>query len=318
MKGRRGGLACPRLMLIVGSRPSRFGLTELAEAAVAGGVDAIQVRLPDASAERLRVVAGEIRRCFVGDAALLVNGVAAIEVAAELGAEGRTRGGRDERRFAPREGAGSSPPRRIGVHLRERDGVEAIGVARRRLGAGAVVGRSVHSPEAAIGSSGADFVLAGHVYPSASHPGTEPLGLHGLAAIVGAAPCPVVAVGGIEATNAAAAIRVGAVAVAAIGAIAGAADPERAARVLRAAVDAALEEQLESTTRTGTIEVTINGKPFELAAGWTVRDFLASRQLADGMALVELNGTIVPRPRYAETVLHQGDALEVVHAVGGG
>jgi thiamine biosynthesis protein ThiS len=33
---------------------------------------------------------------------------------------------------------------------------------------------------------------------------------------------------------------------------------------------------------------------------------------------VELNRDIVPRERWAETVLHQGDRLEIVHFVGGG
>jgi thiamine biosynthesis protein ThiS len=33
---------------------------------------------------------------------------------------------------------------------------------------------------------------------------------------------------------------------------------------------------------------------------------------------VELNRDIVPRDRWAETVLNEGDRLEIVHFVGGG
>ncbi|HET9339295.1 MAG TPA: sulfur carrier protein ThiS, partial [Casimicrobiaceae bacterium] len=33
---------------------------------------------------------------------------------------------------------------------------------------------------------------------------------------------------------------------------------------------------------------------------------------------VELNGAIVPRSRWAETALRDGDRLEIVHAIGGG
>ena len=33
---------------------------------------------------------------------------------------------------------------------------------------------------------------------------------------------------------------------------------------------------------------------------------------------VELNREIVPRARWAETPLHEGDKLEIVHFVGGG
>ncbi len=72
------------------------------------------------------------------------------------------------------------------------------------------------------------------------------------------------------------------------------------------------EQQLPS------LAVTVNGKPTEVAAGWTVHDFLASKRLSDGMALVELNGAILARPAYGETTLRGGDTLEVVHAVGGG
>jgi sulfur carrier protein len=72
------------------------------------------------------------------------------------------------------------------------------------------------------------------------------------------------------------------------------------------------------TTETSTIEITVNGKPISLAAGSTIRDFLASRKLADSMAIVERNGVIIPRPAYPDTPLEAGDVLEVVHAVGGG
>ena len=72
------------------------------------------------------------------------------------------------------------------------------------------------------------------------------------------------------------------------------------------------------TTNTATIDITVNGKSVTVAASSTIRDFLASKKLADSMAIVERNGIIVPRAAYPETVLESGDALEIVHAVGGG
>jgi sulfur carrier protein len=72
------------------------------------------------------------------------------------------------------------------------------------------------------------------------------------------------------------------------------------------------------TTDPATIEITVNGKPLSIAAGSTIRDFLAGKKLADTMAIVERNGIIVPRATYPETPLEAGDVLEVVHAVGGG
>ena len=291
----------PALMLILGGHSSRAALLDLAEAAVAGGVDAIQIRLPGPSPERLREVGVAVRGRVGGRTTLLLNGTGAEAeaVAVELG---------------------------TGIHLPERGGAGAVATARAKLGPGAIVGRSVHAPEAAAASAGADYLLAGHVVPTPSHPGTPPLGLAGLARIAAAAPCPVLAVGGIDPGNVAAVVRAGAAGVAVIGAIVAAEDPERAARALREALAAALEERMDTQTETTApigaeapcLNVTVNGKPVEVAAGWTVHDFLASKRLSHGMALVELNGTILARAAYGETPLRQGDALEVVHAVGGG
>jgi thiamine biosynthesis protein ThiS len=288
-------------MLILGSRTGRVSLSDLAEAAAAGGVDAVQVRMPGAAPERVREVVAVVRERIGERAMLLVNGAAATAapIAAALGG---------------------------GVHLPERAGAEAIAAARTALGPGALIGRSVHAPEAAAASAGADYLLAGHVFPTPSHPGAPPLGLAGLARIRAAAPCPVLAVGGIDPGNVAAVVRAGAAGVAVIGAIVAAENPERAARALREALAAALEERMDTQTQTtapiGTearcLDVTVNGKPVEVAAGWTVHDFLASKRLSQGMALVELNGTILARAAYGETPLRQGDTLEVVHAVGGG
>jgi len=52
--------------------------------------------------------------------------------------------------------------------------------------------------------------------------------------------------------------------------------------------------------------------PFLLAA------FVARLGMKADRVAVELNRDIVPRDRWAETELHEGDRLEVVHFVGGG
>lgn len=67
------------------------------------------------------------------------------------------------------------------------------------------------------------------------------------------------------------------------------------------------------------ISITANGVVHRLPRHVsTVADFVASRGLAGKRIAVERNGEIVPRSRYAETVLAQGDTLEIVGAVGGG
>ena len=67
-----------------------------------------------------------------------------------------------------------------------------------------------------------------------------------------------------------------------------------------------------------TIAIMVNGKSREIPEGATVHDLLASRKLADSMAIVERNGIILPRDSYPTTILAAGDQLEIVHAVGGG
>jgi len=67
-----------------------------------------------------------------------------------------------------------------------------------------------------------------------------------------------------------------------------------------------------------TIQVTLNGKRVELDGVRTVADLLRARGLDPRLVAVEHNGEIVPRDRYEERELRDGDVLEVVHFVGGG
>ncbi len=65
--------------------------------------------------------------------------------------------------------------------------------------------------------------------------------------------------------------------------------------------------------------ITVNGRPRTLSLpSGTVADLI--RDLAfDGKRIaVEKNGEIVPRSRYAEIPLEEGDRIEIVGAVGGG
>src|SRR5204862_111178 len=79
-----------------------------------------------------------------------------------------------------------------GVHLPERDLPVA---AARRLLPGGLVGRSVHSTAAAreAEAQGADYVVFGPVYESASHPGQPARGLPALREVAGAVRVPVLA-----------------------------------------------------------------------------------------------------------------------------
>lgn len=118
------------------------------------------------------------------------------------------------------------------------DGVQLPGrglpfeAARRLLGEGALIGGSVHSAEeAAAAQPGADFLLVGTVFASASHPGRAPAGTALLSEL---APLgvPMVAIGGMTPARVPGVLAAGAHGVAVLGAVWHAPDPARAVREL--------------------------------------------------------------------------------------
>jgi thiamine-phosphate pyrophosphorylase len=118
-----------------------------------------------------------------------------------------------------------------GVHLGQGDaGAERASAAGLLLGISARTRR-----EAAVAEfSGASYIGAGPVWATPSKPDAgEPIGLEGLRDICLSVSVPVVAIGGVDSTNAADCIRAGATGVAVIRAVA-------EIRALREAVDAAL------------------------------------------------------------------------------
>ena len=66
------------------------------------------------------------------------------------------------------------------------------------------------------------------------------------------------------------------------------------------------------------MNVIVNGSPRVFASAPTVAQFLDELDLAGKRLAVERNGEIVPRSRFAEERLAEGDRVEVVIAVGGG
>ena len=119
-----------------------------------------------------------------------------------------------------------------GVHLGRDDA--ALSAARRRLGAGALIGASCYdSLERAQRSvaAGASYIAFGAVFPSATKPqaAQAPLSLFAAARTLGV---PMVAIGGIAAGNAGQVLQAGADALAVVGGLFGQPDPAAAAREL--------------------------------------------------------------------------------------
>jgi sulfur carrier protein len=66
------------------------------------------------------------------------------------------------------------------------------------------------------------------------------------------------------------------------------------------------------------IRLLVNGAERRFAPPVTVRALVGEMGMEGKRIAIERNGEIVPRSRYDETMLADGDRLEVVVAVGGG
>jgi thiamine biosynthesis protein ThiS len=72
------------------------------------------------------------------------------------------------------------------------------------------------------------------------------------------------------------------------------------------------------TGETVALRVTVNGEPRQVPGPATLLDLLAHLGLDARTVVVERNREIVRRARLGETPVAEGDAIELVHFVGGG
>jgi len=67
------------------------------------------------------------------------------------------------------------------------------------------------------------------------------------------------------------------------------------------------------------LSITVNGRPRTLSLpATTIADLVRELDIEGKRIAVEKNGEVVPKSRYAMTVLINGDQIEIVGAVGGG
>ena len=66
------------------------------------------------------------------------------------------------------------------------------------------------------------------------------------------------------------------------------------------------------------IAITLNGESRQFPSPPTIAELVEQLQLTGKRIAIERNGEIVPRSRYPEQTVANGDSLEVVIAVGGG
>jgi thiamine-phosphate pyrophosphorylase len=187
-----------------------LGVERMVGEAVAGGVTAVQLRDDDTPTGDLVELARRLVALLApAGVPLIVNN--RLDVAVASGA--------------------------AGIHVGQSDAPP--GAARARLGPDAVVGLSITDPaQVAVVPMGiVDYLGVGPVFATATKAdAAPPMGLAGLAAVRARTPMPIVAIGGMSAANAAAAIAAGADGVAVVSALCAAPEPRAAARSLAAIV----------------------------------------------------------------------------------
>ena len=66
------------------------------------------------------------------------------------------------------------------------------------------------------------------------------------------------------------------------------------------------------------ITLTVNGKRREASGPMSVPDYLAEIGVTQKAIAIAHNGAVIPRAELSNVTLRDGDALEIVRAVGGG
>lgn len=208
---RMARLHAARLYLVTPLHPGGRPLEGVLAAALAGGVDIVQLRDKDAEDGELLAAAAVARRlCDAAGALLIVN---------------------DRPELV-------APAHADGVHIGQDDGTVAD--ARAAAGADAIVGRSTHAPAqlAAAADEGADYAGVGPVHATPTKAGRPPVGLGYVRHAADHARLPWFAIGGIAAENAGEVVAAGAQRIAVVRAITDADDPRAAAHALRGVVGA--------------------------------------------------------------------------------
>jgi thiamine-phosphate pyrophosphorylase len=217
LEARRRALADSRVYFVCEALPAGQVPGPLLEAAITGGVDVIQLReKAPRCAEELIAFAEPFARAAREHGALFILNDRP-DLVADCDADG--------------------------VHVGQDD--EPIAEARASAGASALVGLSTHSPQqfdaalAAVGGARADQLSAGPVWETPTKQGRAAAGLELIehAARVGGGDPPWFAIGGIDTANVGEVVAAGARRIVVVRAIRDAADPEAAARLLRAALD---------------------------------------------------------------------------------
>ena len=183
-----------------GGRP----IEDIVDQAVSGGVNLVQLREKDLSSRELLTLSIKIRAITSGRALLFIND--RVDIAMVCNADGVQLG-------------------EEGLPIRE---------VRKLVGKDMLIGRSVHSITSAetAQENGADLLVVGTIFETASHPEGTLAGLSLIEEITRTVVIPIVGIGGITEENASDVVKSGAKGIATITSISLSPNPEYAAQTL--------------------------------------------------------------------------------------
>lgn len=172
-------------------------IEDVVEAAVDGGVGLVQLREKDLSASELYSLALRLKGAIRDRALLFVNDRIDVALAADAD----------------------------GVQLGEN--ALPLRAARRLVDGNLLLGRSVHSVDGAVNAEaqGADILVLGTIFPTASHPGARTGGSELVHEVAAAVSVPFLGIGGIDTSNVGEVVAGGAAGAAVITAITTASHP---------------------------------------------------------------------------------------------
>jgi thiamine-phosphate pyrophosphorylase len=213
---RRARIAAARLYLVCDAKPGGRELADVIRAAVAGGVEVVQLREKQLGDEELVAVANAARALCERIGALLIVNDRPL-VAREAGADG--------------------------AHVGQDD--MPVAEVRALLGEDMLIGLSTHAEQeidAAVATDGdgaplVDYIGVGPVHETPTKLGRAAVGVELVRYAAAHAHVPFFAIGGLDRHNVDDALEAGAERIVVLRAIADAEDPEAAARALRTRLD---------------------------------------------------------------------------------
>ena len=237
---------------------------DIAQRAIAGGIDILQMREKAKSTEELlqfgRTLSGLCRRHGV---LFIVNDDPCL--ARDCGADG--------------------------VHLGQEDLLKhPVVEVRRILGPGKIIGLSTHSPQQALEACRfrPDYIAYGPVFPTETK--DYSIGTAGVRAVLQGTTCPVVFIGGINPSNLDELLGMGVKTIALIRDIMRAENVTERVRWYKNKLRAQGSEFGVKNMR-----VRINGKEEGLLATMTVAELISRRGLVPQRVVIEHNGEVMPR-----------------------